>query len=172
MTLTDSWASIRQRLYEAAGHRGMVDPTIRPAWTGAQVCGPAATVECPPADNLMLHHAVATAEPGVVIVANLGGYVLTGAWGEILTVAAQASGVNGLAVDGAVRDIEAIAEHRFPVFSRGLAIGSCTKERMGRLNIPVVLGGVTVLSRRPRDRQRGRYRHFGSRLRGPDLPSG
>ncbi len=131
-------------LYEAAGHRGMVDPTIRPAWTGAQVCGPAATVECPPGDNLMLHHAVATAEPGVVIVATLGAYVLTGAWGEILTVAAQAKGVNGLVVDGAVRDIEAIAEHRFPVFSRGLAIGSCTKERMGRLNIPVVLGGVTV----------------------------
>ncbi len=131
-------------LYEAAGHRGMVDPTIRPAWTGAQICGPAATVECPPGDNLMLHHAVAIAQPGVVIVATLGAYVLTGAWGEILTVAAQAKGVNGLVVDGAVRDIEAIAEHRFPVFSRGLAIGSCTKERMGRLNVPVVFGGVTV----------------------------
>lgn len=131
-------------LYEAAGHRGMVDPTIRPAWAGAQICGPAATVECPPGDNLMLHHAVACARPGVVIVATLGSYVLTGAWGEILTVAAQARGVAGLVVDGAVRDIEAITEHRFPVFSRGLAIGSCTKERLGRLNVPIVLGGVTV----------------------------
>lgn len=131
-------------LYEAAGQRGMVDPTIRPAWAGAQICGPAATVECPPGDNLMLHHAVACPQPGVVIVATLGSYVLTGAWGEILTVAAQAKKVAGLVVDGAVRDIEAIAEHRFPVFSRGLAIGSCTKERLGRLNVPIVLGGVTV----------------------------
>jgi 4-hydroxy-4-methyl-2-oxoglutarate aldolase len=131
-------------LYEAAGQRGMVDPTIRPAWAGAQICGRAATVECPPGDNLMLHHAVACAEPGVVIVATLGSYLLTGAWGEILTVAAQAKGVAGLVVDGAVRDIEAIAEHRFPVFSRGLAIGACTKERFGRLNVPIVLGGVTV----------------------------
>jgi 4-hydroxy-4-methyl-2-oxoglutarate aldolase len=131
-------------LYEAAGRRGMVDPRIRPAWAGAQLCGVAVTVECPPADNLALHHAVAAATPGVVIVAALGGYLLTGAWGEVLTAAAQAKGVLGLAVDGAVRDIEAIAERGFPVFSRGLAIGACTKERPGKLDVPIQFGGVTV----------------------------
>ena len=26
-------------LYEAAGQKGMVDPSIRPAWPGARVCG-------------------------------------------------------------------------------------------------------------------------------------
>src|SRR5688572_29681816 len=72
-------------LYEAAGRRGMVDPTIRPAWHGARVCGPALTVECPPCDNLMLHLAVANAQRGAVIVATVGGYLLAGAWGEILT---------------------------------------------------------------------------------------
>jgi 4-hydroxy-4-methyl-2-oxoglutarate aldolase len=133
-------------LYEAAGHRGMVDPAIRPAWAGARLCGVVATVECPPGDNLMLHHAVAAAKPGMVIVASLGNYLQTGAWGEILTVAAQAAGVTGLAVDGAVRDIDAIAEHEFPVFSRGLAIGSCTKERIGKLDEPIQFGGVLVRS--------------------------
>ncbi len=133
-------------LYEAAGREGMVDPSIRPAWPGARVCGVAFTVECPPADNLMLHHAVAAAKPGVVIVATLGGYLLKGAWGEILTVAAQVRGVVGLAVDGAVRDIKAIAERRFSTFSRGLAIGSCTKERVGTLGCPIQFGGVTVCS--------------------------
>jgi len=43
-----------------------------------------------------------------------------------------------------VRDTEAIAEQDFPVFSRGLAIGSCTKERLGNLNIPMLFGGVHV----------------------------
>ena len=133
-------------LYEAAGHRGMVDPAIRPAWAGARLCGVVATAACPPGDNLMLHQAVAAATPGVIIVATLGGYMLTGAWGEILTVAAQSAGVIGLAVDGAVRDIEAIAGHEFPIFSRGLAIGSCTKERFGTLNAPIQFGGVTVRS--------------------------
>jgi 4-hydroxy-4-methyl-2-oxoglutarate aldolase len=131
-------------LYEAAGQKGMVDPAIRPAWPGARVCGRAATVDCPPADNLMLHIAVANAQPGVVIVATVTNYLLTGAWGEILTAAARARGIAGLVIDGAVRDIDAIREARFPVFSRGLAIGSCTKERAGKLDVPIQLGGALV----------------------------
>jgi 4-hydroxy-4-methyl-2-oxoglutarate aldolase len=131
-------------LYEAAGQKGMVDPAIRPAWPGARLCGVALTLECPPSDNLMLHHAVAAAPPGVVLVGKIGGYMATGAWGEILTVAAQSRGIAGLAVDGAVRDIEAIRQLEFPIFSRGLAIGACTKERFGTLNQPILFGGVLV----------------------------
>ncbi|MGH9160912.1 MAG: 4-carboxy-4-hydroxy-2-oxoadipate aldolase/oxaloacetate decarboxylase [Vicinamibacteraceae bacterium] len=131
-------------LYEAAGQKGMVDPAIRPAWPGAKVCGRAATVECPPCDNLMLHIAVANARPGMVIVATVGGYLLAGAWGEVLTAAAQARGVAGLVIDGAVRDIDAIATLEFPVFSRGRAIGACTKERPGKLDVPIQLGGALV----------------------------
>jgi 4-hydroxy-4-methyl-2-oxoglutarate aldolase len=131
-------------LYEAAGQKGMVDPAIQPAWPGARVCGLAVTVECPPGDNLMLHVAVADAPPGVVIVATVGRYLLAGAWGEILTAAAQARGVAGLAIDGAVRDIDAIREAGFPVFSRGRAIGSCTKERCGRVGLPIQFGGTVV----------------------------
>ena len=133
-------------LYEAAGQKGMVDPAIRPAWPGARVCGAAATVECPPGDNLMLHIAVANAPPGAIIVATVTNYLLTGAWGEILTAAAQARGIAGLVIDGAVRDIDAIREANFPVFSRGLAIGSCTKERPGKLDTAIQLGGATVRS--------------------------
>ena len=131
-------------LYEAAGRKGMVDPGIRPAWRGARVCGRAITVECPPADNLMLHIAVANAQPGAVIVATAGGYLLAGAWGEILTEAARARGIAGLVIDGAVRDIDAIEALRFPVFSRGLAIGSCTKEQPGRIDVPIQLGDAMV----------------------------
>jgi hypothetical protein len=41
----------------------------------------------------MLHHAVTLAKPGDVLVASICNYVLAGAWGEILTVAAQARGI-------------------------------------------------------------------------------
>jgi len=133
-------------LYEAAGGQGMVDPAIRPMWSGAHVCGPAVTVSCPARDNLMRHHAVAIAAPGSALVANAERYQYAGAWGEVLTVAAQARGVAGLAIDGAVRDIEAITERRFPVFSRGLAIGTCKKKQIGTLNEPIDLGGTTVRS--------------------------
>jgi len=133
-------------LYEAAGQQGMVDPAIRPTWPGAHVCGTAITLSCPPKDNLMMHHAVAVSEPGTVLVANAQRYQYAGAWGEVLTVAAQARGIAGLVIDGAVRDMEAIFERRFPAFSRGLAIGACKKEKIGTMNEPVDLGGVTVRS--------------------------
>ena len=55
-------------------------------------------------------------------------------------------GIAGLVIDGAVRDIDAIEALRFPVFSRGLAIASCTKERPGQLDTPIQLGGATVCS--------------------------
>ncbi|HEX7361921.1 MAG TPA: hypothetical protein VF283_15635, partial [Bryobacteraceae bacterium] len=61
-------------LYEAAGKRGMVSPSIRPVWPDACICGPAVTVQCPPGDNLMLHHAVVNASPGSVLVATTGNY--------------------------------------------------------------------------------------------------
>jgi 4-hydroxy-4-methyl-2-oxoglutarate aldolase len=131
-------------LFEAAGQRGMVDPAIRPAWPGARLAGPVFTVQCPPGDNLMLHHAVTLAQPGDVLVASTGNYGLAGAWGEILTVAARARGIAGLVIDGAVRDTSAIAPRGFPIFSRGLSIGSCSKERYGVLNQPMIFGGVQV----------------------------
>jgi 4-hydroxy-4-methyl-2-oxoglutarate aldolase len=131
-------------LYEAAGQKGMIDPAIRPAWPGARMCGPAVTVQCPPGDNLMLHVAVASAPAGAIIVATVGGFMSAGAWGEILTSAAQARSLGGMAIDGAVRDIDAIRQMGFPVFSRGLAIGACTKERPGSIGSPIQFGGLTV----------------------------
>ena len=131
-------------VFESAGRSGMVDPSIRPAWRGAKLCGTVLTVKTAPGDNLMLHHAVALANPGDVIVADIGGYLLAGAWGEILTVAAQMRAVAGVVVNGAVRDIEAIAQRGFPVFSRGLAIGACTKDQLGKLNVPLMFGDTMI----------------------------
>ena len=131
-------------VYEAAGKRGMVDPAIRPAWSGARLCGRAITVQCPPGDNLGLHHAVIVAEPGDVLVATVSGFLMAGAWGEVLTEAALARGIAGLCIDGCVRDIAAIEALRFPIFSRGLAIGSCTKTQPAAINCPITFGGVLV----------------------------
>jgi len=62
----------------------------------------------------------------------------------ILTVAAQARSIAGLVIDGAAPDIEAIERLGFPTFSRGLAIGDCTKKETFALNCPIEFGGVCV----------------------------
>ena len=70
----------------------------------------------------MLHHAVAAAKPGAVIVATMGGYPRQ-RWGEILTVAAQAKGVARAWPSMALSATSPPSPNaEFPIFSRGLAI--------------------------------------------------
>lgn len=131
-------------LYEAQGRRGALPPAIRPVWRGAWVVGPAFTVRVGPGDNLALHHAVALASPGDVIVADCAGWENSGVWGEVLTVAALQRGIAGLVVEGSVRDIDRIEALEFPVFSRGVSMGGTTKEDPGALGASLALGATEV----------------------------
>jgi 4-hydroxy-4-methyl-2-oxoglutarate aldolase len=130
-------------LYEASELDIALDPALRPAWPGARLSGPAYTVRGAGADNLALHRAVATAPPGHVLVADHDG-APHGHWGEILAVAAQARGLLGLLIDGAVRDVDALHHIRFPVFSRGISITRTGKRYPGILAGPVTVGGITI----------------------------
>lgn len=131
-------------LYEAAGRVGALPSAIRPIWKGAFVAGPAYTVVMPPGDNLALHHAVALAAPGDVLVADCQGYPESGVWGEILTVAAMQRGIVGLIVNGSVRDVDRLEALGFPVFACGVSMGGTAKEDGGRIGHGFTLGTATV----------------------------
>jgi len=131
-------------VYEASGRRGAIDFRIKPVEKGFKLCGTALTVQCAPGDNLMLHKALEVAEEGDVIVASVGGATEYGYWGELMAVSAQARGVEGLAIDGCVRDSRDIIDMGFPVFSRGLCIRGTKKETLGLINYPINFGGVVV----------------------------
>jgi 4-hydroxy-4-methyl-2-oxoglutarate aldolase len=131
-------------VYEAAGQRGAMDGAIRQMTPGLGLCGSALTVRCQPADNLTLHAAIAMAEPGDVIVADVGDLVDAGHWGEITTVAARSRGVAGLVINGGVRDVRALAEREFPVFARGSSMRATTKQIPGLINHPITCGGVAI----------------------------
>jgi 4-hydroxy-4-methyl-2-oxoglutarate aldolase len=117
---------------------------IRPVWPGAEVAGPAVPVRCTPGDNLAIHVGITRAAPGSVLVVDVGDEPELGYWGEVLTTAAEAAGIAGLVIDGCVRDVDALAAHRFPVFSSGIALTGATKDRPGSVGHPVVVGEVHV----------------------------
>lgn len=131
-------------LYEANGRRGALDPVIRQMAPGLTLCGPALTVRCQAGDNLTLHAAVARANPGDVLVTDVGDFADAGHWGEILTVAATARQIAGLVINGGVRDVAALAVHRFPVFARAISMKATTKLIHGLINVPIVCGGVAI----------------------------
>ena len=130
-----------------SGGRPM-SPRMRHVWPGARLAAPAFAVRCTPGDNLAVHVAVARAPAGSALVVDVGIERERGYWGEVLTTAAKARGIAGLVIDGCVRDVAALQEHGFPVFSTGVALRGATKELPGMAGGTAEVGdadGVTVV---------------------------
>jgi 4-hydroxy-4-methyl-2-oxoglutarate aldolase len=131
-------------LADVAGRRGALSGRIAPLAPTMRFAGPAITVEVRPGDNLMIHAAMAIAQPGDVLVIDGKGDLGSALMGEIMSQQCVALGVVGVVIDGAVRDSEAIRELAFPMFAAGLNPNGPTKSVSGRLNHPISIGGVSV----------------------------
>lgn len=119
-------------------------PRIKAAWPGARVAGPAYVVRCATADNLAIHAAVAEAPAGSVLVVDAGDPPERGYWGEVLTTGAEARGLVGLVIDGGVRDVDALEEHAFPVFSVLIALRGAAKIEGGSIGGTATVGDAQV----------------------------
>lgn len=130
-------------LYEASRNDCFLDAAFRPAWEGAEIVGRAVPVTAQAGDNLALHHAIAAAGAGDVLVVDGGGAPF-GYWGEVMAVAAQARGIRGLVIDGGVRDTVQLRELGFPAFSTSLSIRGTIKQWPGTVGIPITLRGRVI----------------------------
>ena len=131
-------------IHEASGRKGYIDCAIKPISKGIRICGPAFTVQCAPGDNLMLHKALEKAQPGDVIVADVGGAYDYGYFGDLMATSGLARGVGGLCIDGCIRDSAEIIAAGFPIFARGTCIRGTNKSTIGVINYPTVFGGQTI----------------------------
>lgn len=131
-------------VYEAQGAKGALDHGMKPIDPTVRLAGPAYTVDCRPADNLMLHYAVQKAKPGDVLVVDAKGFMEAGPWGDVLTIQAQKVGIAGLVINGCVRDANLIIELGFPVFCRGLSVKGTGKNQPGKVNLPITMGDVSI----------------------------
>ena len=131
-------------LADAMGRFHFMDSGIQ-SRTGLPLCGIAITVMARPADNLMVHKAMQIARAGDVIVVNTGGNTTSAVFGELMGHSAVAIGLGGLVIDGAIRDVEALTELKFPCFSRNVSAGGCDKDGPGEINVPIVCGNAVVM---------------------------
>lgn len=131
-------------VHEALGKYGNLPSAIKPINSTMKVCGPAYTVKTMPGDNVLLHRAYAYAKPGDVIIANCSGFYEAGYWGDLMSLGAKTKGINGLVIDGCVRDANDIEAMGFPVFSRGLCIHGTSNYGDGFLNEPIVIADVVI----------------------------
>ncbi len=121
-----------------------MDPGIKRV-SGGKLAGPAVTVLARPGDNLMVHKALEVAKPGDVLVVNTFGSRNTAVFGELMATTLTEAKLEGIVVDGAVRDCEELREMGAKVFARSVVGSACDKDGPGEINFPVACGGVAVM---------------------------
>jgi 4-hydroxy-4-methyl-2-oxoglutarate aldolase len=132
-------------VHESYHQRGLMDRSVRPVGQGHAICGPAITALNHPGDNMMIHAAIATCEPGDVLVATTTTSPAVGVLlGENLATCAAAQGAVGAVIDGAVRDTMHLRAMEFPVWSSAISAAGAVRRTAGWVNVPLVCGGVTV----------------------------
>lgn len=131
-------------VHEALGRIGAMDSAIKPLDPSMRVAGRALTVDSAPGDNLMIQYAVTIARPGDVLVVDAKAFTEAGPWGDVLSLYAQKVGLEGLVIDGAVRDSQDVIAMGFPVFSRAVSIKGTDKYHPGGVNVPIHCAGTTV----------------------------
>jgi 4-hydroxy-4-methyl-2-oxoglutarate aldolase len=131
-------------VYEAASRKGLVDLDLHRIVPGSRAAGPARPILCGQADNLMVHAAIAHANPGDVLVLTMPVPRPVALVGDLLATQAKARGVAGLLIDGSVRDVEELVEIGLPIWARWIRVRGAGKDVPGTIDEPVTVGGARI----------------------------
>lgn len=141
----DDFAGVSaSHISDSMHRRGGGDSRLRPFHRSGALIGAALTVKTRAGDNLMIHKAVQMAAPGDVIVIDGSGDTSRALIGDLLVTAAQARGIAGFVIDGAVRDSDTLLEMNLPVFAVAANHVGPYKQGPGEIGFPVTVGGMVV----------------------------
>lgn len=124
---------------------GTMDAGLRPIGKiESVVAGPALTVRTMVGDNLAIHHAIAEAPAGAVLVVDAGGLGPNAVWGGVLHRAAELRGIVAVIIDGCVRDTAELRASPVPCYARGVVPAGPQKAWGGEINGTLSVGSCAV----------------------------
>lgn len=131
-------------VYEAGGRGGYVDADLIQVIPGSRVAGPARTVRCGQDDNLMVHAAMASVEPGEVLVLTMPQPRPVALVGDLLATQAKTQGAAAILVDASIRDLDELREMGLPIWARWARVKGADKNVVGTIGEPVTVGGALI----------------------------
>jgi len=131
-------------VYEASGRQGLIDLPLIQVVPKSRVAGKARTVLCGQGDNVMVHACIEHIEPGEIVVLAQPESQAAALIGDMLVTQMAAAGAAGVLLNGAVRDFEELVDLGLPIWTQFVRIRGATKTEIGRLNIPVAMGGSII----------------------------
>jgi len=117
---------------------------IRPMHRKGGLVGPAFTVKTRPGDNLLVHKALDMAQPGDVIVVDVGGDLTNSIIGEIMSSYARMRGIAGLVINGAIRDYDSLSKADYPVFAAGISHRGPLRSGPGEIGRAIAIDGMVI----------------------------
>jgi 3-hexulose-6-phosphate synthase / 6-phospho-3-hexuloisomerase len=126
-----------------AMHRKGAMRSIRPINPGNKIAGTAVTVQTFAGDWAKTVEAIDLAGPGnVIVIYNGSNYIAP--WGGLATLSCKIKGIEGVVVDGAVRDVDEIRAMNYPIFASAVVPNAGEPKGMGEINAEITCGGQTV----------------------------
>lgn len=133
-----STSNISDAMHRKGAMRG-----ILPLNLGVKIVGRAVTVQTFAGDWAKPVEAIDLAGPGDVLVVYNGSNFIA-PWGGLATLSCKMKGIEGVVIDGAVRDVDEIRAMKYPVFSSGITPNAGDPKGMGEINSEINCAGQIV----------------------------
>lgn len=126
-----------------AMHRKGAMRDIHPINVGTKMAGTAITVQTFAGDWAKTVEAIDLGGPGkVIVIYNGSNYVAP--WGGLATLSCKIKGIEGVVIDGAVRDVDEIRAMNYPVYASAVVPNAGEPKGMGEINAEITCGGQLV----------------------------
>jgi 3-hexulose-6-phosphate synthase/6-phospho-3-hexuloisomerase len=133
-----STSNISDAMHRKGAMRG-----ILPVNLGVKIVGRAVTVQTFAGDWAKPVEAIDLAGPGDVLVVYNGSNFIA-PWGGLATLSCKMKGIEGVVIDGAVRDVDEIRAMKYPIFSSGITPNAGDPKGMGEINSEINCAGQIV----------------------------
>ena len=140
-----AWAKIPPAIAgDCMNRQNVMAGRISPVAAGMHFVGQARTIASVVGDNAAMHAIIDMLRTGEVLVINAENFDNRAVWGGILNSRAMLKKINGVVVDGAVRDIAELRDMPLPVFASATSPAGPHKGWGGSIDNVISCGDVSV----------------------------